>query len=449
MKKYSITLSLLLLLWSIFELAAQSKYLQSGPMVAYSTMREVLLWVQTTEACDVQFKYYPEGAPQQKQNSAKHRSTAENAFVLHIPVKVEPGKRYTYELWINGKQVKLPYKLAFQSQTLWQWRSDPPNFKFAFGSCTYINEDPYDRPGKPYGGDYEIFTSILQKSPDFMLWGGDNIYLREVDWNTRSGILHRHTHTRSLPELQPLLASVHHYGTWDDHDFGPNNADRGFWNKDLTRDAFKLFFPNYNYVGEGITSTFFWQDVQFFMLDDRYFRSPNNLKTDKPSILGEAQLDWLIDALKFSRASFKFIVLGVQALNPADQTWGENFVKVPKERQKLLDAIRDNDIRGVIFLTGDRHHSELSMLNLEGAYPIYDLTSSPLTSSAVGERAREEANTYRVEGTYYGERNFAMLEVSGERTDRLLTIKLFSTEGKQIWEKAIKARDLRAPRKAE
>ena len=111
-----------------------------------------------------------------------------------------------------------------------------------------------------------------------MLWLGDNIYLREADWNTRTGIMYRYTHTRSLPEMQPLLASSINYAIWDDHDFGPNDADRSYHLKNTTLEAFKLFWanPTYGIVGDsGVATTFEWGDVQFFMLDNRYFRAPN------------------------------------------------------------------------------------------------------------------------------------------------------------------------------
>jgi alkaline phosphatase D len=36
-------------------LFSQKEILQSGPMVGYSTMKEVLLWVQTNEAAEVHF----------------------------------------------------------------------------------------------------------------------------------------------------------------------------------------------------------------------------------------------------------------------------------------------------------------------------------------------------------------------------------------------------------
>ena len=103
------------------------------------------------------------------------------------------------------------YELEFQTQEHWEYRKDAPNFSFAVGSCAYTNEKTKDRPGKSYGQDYFIYNSILDKNPDFMIWLGDNVYLREPDWNTKTGIYHRYSHDRSIKELQPLLGSVHHY----------------------------------------------------------------------------------------------------------------------------------------------------------------------------------------------------------------------------------------------
>ena len=152
-----------------------------------------------------------------------------------------------YAVIVNGRRISRPYPLRFQTQKLWQWREEPPAFRIALGSCAYVNEPEYDRPGNAYGGGLEIFTSIVRTKPDAMLWLGDNVYLREVDWYTRTGILARYTHSRSIPELQPLLASTHHYATWDDHDFGPNNSDRSWIHKDVSLDAFKLFWGNPGY----------------------------------------------------------------------------------------------------------------------------------------------------------------------------------------------------------
>ncbi|GAA4454868.1 hypothetical protein GCM10023189_21930 [Nibrella saemangeumensis] len=232
--------------------------LQSGPMVGYSEMKEVMLWAQTRQPARVQIRYWEQGKPATKWSTAEVVTETRAAHTAHLLAdRVQPGKRYEYEVLVNGKKVALSYPTRFQSQTLWQWRTDPPPFRFGFGTCMYVNEPEVDRPGTPYGSNYGLLTSLTNQKPDFMLWGGDNTYLREVDWNTRTGVLHRYTHTRSLKELQPLLASAHHYAIWDDHDFGPNDADRGFWLKPVTLEAFKRFWANPNYIfDEGCTGTF-------------------------------------------------------------------------------------------------------------------------------------------------------------------------------------------------
>ncbi len=417
---------------------------QSGPMVGYSTMREALLWVQTTTSAEVHFEYFDKENPDERFKTEKYTTQHEYGFVAKLTAdQIMPDKKYNYELYINGEKIQRDYPMEFQSQTLWQWRTDPPEVNFAIGSCNYVNEEPFDRPGKPYGSEFEIFESIYKKNPDFMLWLGDNTYLREPDWNSRTGILHRYTHTRSLPELQALLASTHHYAIWDDHDFGPNDADSSFWQKKATSEIFKLFWgnPNYDVIDKGgITGTFQWADLQFFLLDNRYFRTSNNNFTTEREILGRAQIDWLINALASSTAPFKFIAIGGQVLSTeADY---ENYATFSNERQYLLDKIREARIEGVIFLDGDRHHTVLSrMQENDRVYPIYDLTCSSLTAGT--NNNKEELNTYRLEETVVGQHNFGILNVSGPRSNRVLNIKILDKEGKELWRKDIKAQDLK------
>ena len=211
-KMRATSFAFLLVLISYQTAFAQQDLLQSGPMLGYSEMREVMLWVQTNEAAEVQFSYWPEGQAREVAFTQSYTTQKAEAFTAHlIADEVEPGMTYEYRLLINQQAIELPYATTFQTQSLWQWRTDPPEFTMAIGSCSYINEEAYDRPGTPYGSEYEIFTSIHQAQPDAMLWLGDNFYLREVDWYSRTGILARYTHTRSVEELQPLLASTHHY----------------------------------------------------------------------------------------------------------------------------------------------------------------------------------------------------------------------------------------------
>ena len=422
----------------------QNNLLQSGPMVGYSEMKEVMLWAQTSGEGSVYFEYWEKSNPAKKYRTDLSNATKENSFVIKsIVCQVEPGKEYDYKLFINNEPVERPYPLSFRTQPLFQWRSDPPEFSFALGSCNYVNDSLYDRPGKPYGAGYGIFESIRQKKPAFMIWVGDNVYLRETDWTTRTGILNRYTHTRSLSELQPLLGSVHHYATWDDHDYGSNDSDRSFMSKDLTTEAFKLFWANQRYGGknsEGIYSTFTYNDVQFFLLDNRTFRSPNKRTTGERDYFGKAQLEWLVDGLSSSQASFKIIISGGQILNPA--TVYENYSNYPEEKALLLKAIQDEKINGVLFMSGDRHHTELTKLSRDNSfYPLYDLTVSPLTSGVYAPK--KEENSMQVGGTFVSERNYGLIKVSGKKGERILTITIYNESGKEMWTKDVSENSLK------
>ena len=410
----------------------------SGPMPGYSECLEGIVWLQTDRSCKASMMFWKENEPANVRYSAEAEALARNAFAVDlIADQVEPGNTYHYRVLLDGMPVDLPDTLRFRTQALWKFRSDPPDFNMATGSCTYINEPEYDRPGKPYGDGYGIFNSIADQRPDFMLWLGDNIYLREPDWATWSGFLHRYTHTRSAPELQRLLRSTHHYAIWDDHDFGPNDADGSFVNADMAREAFDLFWPNPPRTAPGvggITTAFSYSDVDFFLLDDRSFRVPPDVLTDTATMLGNAQIDWLIRALKYSDATFKMVALGGQFLNSAAVY--ETYATYPRERQLLLDRLNKEGLRNVIFLTGDRHHTVLSKLDLPNGLPLYDLTVSPLTS---GVHEPKEENKLAVEGTVVSERNFATLRFSGPKKERVLTITVRDGSGKAIWEKAIPA----------
>lgn len=424
---------------------SQNPLLQSGPMLGYCEMKEAVIWLQTKENVSVKIEYFALDNPTKVFSSDTHNSSKEVGFTYHIILdKLEPGKKYKYTVFFNNKKVVLPYETSFSSKKLWQWREDAPDFTVALGSCTYINEPELDRPGKGYGSGYPIFESINSKKPDIMIWGGDNLYLREADWDSKTGILHRYTHSRSIKEMQPLLAKTQNFAIWDDHDFGPNDSDRSFYNKNLTLEAFKDFWANKSYgmtpeQNEGNYSTFNWGDVQFFLLDDRFFKSPNDRKTGKRTILGDKQFEWLIDALSSSKASFKIIYIGGQVITT--EVRFENYATYPEEKERLLKEILDNKIKGVLFLSGDRHFTELSKLERTGTYPIYDWTVSPLTSG-IADSYKEDKNTNQVEGSLFAVNNFGIISFSGNKENRQMKLSLFDKEGKELWNKIILKKEL-------
>lgn len=435
---------LFLCIVSSFVSIAQESLLQSGPMVGYSDFREALIWVQTTAPAEVKIGYFTTG--EQEKFTKSIQTNLEGDFIAKFrPNEVDYGKTYTYKLYINDVYVPRNYKLEFQTQSIWQFRTDPPDFKIALGSCSFINEKKDDRP-KPYGAKYQIFNSILAKNPDLMLWIGDNMYLRTPDFMTETGIRHRYRHTRSTPELQALLGSVHHYATWDDHDFGPNDADRSYVNKGITEATFNDYWGNLNTNAAGnggITQHFAWNDVEFFMLDDRYHRAPNKDPNTDKAYLGKQQLDWLIDALTTSKATFKIVINGGQVVSNVAKF--ENYASYPTERAELFKRLHEAKIEGVLFLSGDRHHTEISRLEREDAYPLIDITCSPLTAGT--HKPRDEGNTLQIKDKTFYNRNFGIIEVSGKRRERILQLTIYDSDGNKAFDYTINAQDLRYPRK--
>ena len=442
MKKF-IFLSVLILFTFTFTFA-QKSLLQSGPMVGYAEKQEVLLWVQTTKKAAIKFKYWDKSATKNIQWSSTVKTKKENSYIAKFILdQVKEGTSYNYELYINNKKVAFDYDLSFKTQEVWRWRKDAPNFKFAFGSCTYINDPKFDRLGTPYGSNYEIFESIRKKQPDFMLWGGDNLYLRQDEWNSKTGFNHRYTNDRSLPEIQPLLASTSNYAILDDHDFGADNSDGSFWNKEMSLEFFENFWGNPSCgIGDikGAISFFSWNDADFFLLDNRYHRNSDKLKAANKTILGKQQLEWLKNALTSSTANFKFVVIGGQVLNTSKSHENYNNNDFNMERLEILNFIQNQKVKGVVFLTGDRHHTELSLLKDNNEVAIYDLTVSPFTSG-VGNKDRKEKNRLRVESTMVTEHNFSTIELTGDFKNRQAIITIFNVQGEKIWEQVIKRSD--------
>ncbi len=425
------------------------EWLRSGPMLGMTEMTETVVWLQTRRPTRAQIRFWKQNQPQTARLSDElHTDSAGDLIARFRLTNLEFGGRYDYEVYLDGVRVALPYSTTFQTQPMWRWRTDPPPFRIAVGSCAYINDPPYDRPGRPYGAGYEIFQTIARARPDVMLWLGDNIYYRESDWLTEAGMRYRYAHTRAVAEAQPLLASTHNYAIWDDHDYGPNDSDRTFRLRNAALRVFQDYWANPSYgTAEvpGVFGRFEWADVEFFLLDDRYHRSPNEMPaSDDKVMLGEAQLRWLMESLRSSNATFKIVASGSQMLNPL--TFFEGFGNFPAEQTRLLSFIRDARIGGVMFLSGDRHHTELIRRTDLGTYPLYDFTSSPLTAGG-GRLEREANNPARVPGTWVtdGVRNFGLIEVSGARDERRLILRTLDATGRELWRHEIRQNELQFP----
>lgn len=486
--------------------------LVNGPMPAASANNEVLIWAQTSEPAVVNIEYWPEsGDPSQSYTSAPVATSQETAHVAKVRVTegLQPGQHYRYQVFVDGvaqesyfrKEYKDGEKIPMTFQAKPRWRfvpdGDAPHsifdFRIAAGSCAYINEDGYDREGgTPYGDGYHIFESMYEKQPDLMIWLGDAVYYRENDFESRSGMIHRWTHDRAIPELRPLLATAHHFAVWDDHDYGPNDIGSSYTHKGVAKEVFDLFWGNPSSglpETPGIFTYFNLGDANFYSLDNRSYLTTSVSKPEafgKPkNLLGREQADWLIEHLAWAQsqmshdgksypARFNIICIGNQVLSEDNNP--HHYRNFPDEWNYLIDRIVEEGIDGVVFLSGDVHHGEVNRMEYIGggmpgvpgkagkrdqAYVFHEITSSPLTAGPWGGPAKnvarydifDEADVDRV-----GQRNFVTLDFKGPLENRRLEIRYFDSDGNllnrkeggganEITDRSILfANDLKAPR---
>jgi alkaline phosphatase D len=454
------TLSLL----AFFLLLTASAQIVSGPMLGPVELRDAKIWVEVAENVkSVRVRYHRAISDRHDDlrvafNEQAYKGTLGDRYnpIMFTLPNLEPNTTYQYSFIVDGKP--LPGG-SFTTKDLWQWRKPAPDFSFLTGSCAYFNEPVYDRPGTPYGGDSSIFLSMAKEKAAFTLWLGDNWYYREVDFYSASGLRYRAHRDRAQPVLQPLLKAMPHYAIWDDHDFGPNDADKSYILKEESKKIFQNYWPNPSFGenGQGIYTKVSYSDVDIFMMDDRSFRSANAMSaTDREAGAGrgsgrpnpakrmwsEQQMEWLKNALLSSTATFKMIATGNQTLNPKSKA--ECLQDYPAEFNELMEFLTQERINGVLFLTGDRHHSEVIRWERAGSYPLYDVTNSPFTSGLAKVTGTDEFNNAaRVPGTLVEAQNYTRISVSGAKGARRLQVQFLGIDGRELGRWAVSESEIK------
>lgn len=427
----------------------------SGPMLGYRAHREVFLWLETKDAKEVTLTYWLKDQPDAPQ-SITHRNVEPHPAggqIHHFrPGLLKMGGDYAYSITIDGKKQDLAAPAVFSAQDLWEWRKPPSDFSFLVGSCAYINDPEFDRPGPGYGKTTRTFELMGDSGADFMIWTGDNWYWREPDYDSISGLWYRPMHDRAIPEMQKLLGVMHHYATWDDHDYGPNDSNWSYEYKDVALEIFKAYWGNHTY-GErnnpGVYSKFYWGDAAFFLMDNHYHRDAAGLDQDKhpeKTQWGRQQLEWLkqslLSAKELKHFKFLFIATGNQMLQTEPR--GEPHELYRREREELMDFIVENEITGVVFLTGDVHHSALYKRQLgDNGQWVYEITSSPFSSGSWNVEASNKAqDPYVIPGTLVGDQNFVRVDLRGQGKARELLVTCIDKQGDTRFTQIIKLADL-------
>lgn len=349
---------LILLFIALFCASAAQAGPAAQPMLGPVTRQTATIWVQGEGPANVAVEVTPLTAAAASFTTAAQTLGAENHYSARFDlVALAPATRYVYRLVWNGTPLDSRYGFATQARTT-------EDFKVYLGSCAHLY-DPETDTGSPWSGSYGIFDRIADEAGSdtqthLMLWLGDNVYLRDEDHEHPAGMARRYQKVRRHPALQRLLPALPHYAIWDDHDYGPNDHNRSFVFKEASLDLFRRYWPNPS-AGlpgvPGIFTRFSVADAEFFLLDDRWYRDSDRDRSAGRVLYGPEQMRWLKNALLASRARFKFIAGGSQFLN--DRSRFEGWQHFPEERADFLDWLKRNAVGGVIFLSGDRHRTEL------------------------------------------------------------------------------------------
>lgn len=306
---------------------------------------------------------------------------------------------------------------------------------FAFGSCS--NQ----------AFPEQMWDEINLNKPEVWIWGGDAVY---SDTEDPEHMKEQYRIQKSKPGYQTLLKQTKVIGTWDDHDFGANDAGEEYPMKYKSKEMFLDFLgtpkdaPIRSRGGVYNSHDYTYKNgsVKVILLDARFFRTKltadptgkkryiNNVDPTG-TILGNEQWSWLKKELESSKADFNIIVSGIQVLSNLHgfEAWGN----MTSERTKLLNLISTSKAKGVFILSGDRHVCEISKVQLDDmSYPIYDITSSGLSHSY--ENVGEEKNPYRV-SDLIGKKNFALLNFNFNKNS--LQVEIRGKENKLLIDKHI------------
>ncbi|MEO0732426.1 MAG: alkaline phosphatase D family protein [Bacteroidota bacterium] len=289
---------------------------------------------------------------------------------------------------------------------------DPIIFRVTFGSCAH-QDDPQP-----------LLDVATELQPDAFVYLGDNIYGDTYDMDTLRA---KYNRLGAKPEFQRLRATTRVLATWDDHDYGWNDTGRHYPMQEASKAIFLDFWhvpaSSPRYGRPGIYGVEYLEragkKVQIVLLDTRTFRDDLRHRTESDTafkndyvpyttadstLLGKAQWAWLDSILRVP--SDVRIIATSNQFGHSYNGW-ESWTNLPHERQRMVDLLATTRARPVFFISGDVHWGEISRLPVPGSKPLYDVTSSGITSTWYNV----EPNTNRV-GEAVPQNNVGLIELT-------------------------------------
>jgi alkaline phosphatase D len=395
-----------------------------GPLLGSVTETSAKFWVRTVEKASVQASVSAAKDFSGAVGSDVQVSNPDEDYTTVVTVSgLEPFTTYYYDVSIDGKSALAP---AYPSFRTYPSKGDGGKFKVGFGG------------GAGYVPWHEkIWDIIGNQDPIALFLLGDNVY-HDMPEAVHGGHHYTYYRRQSRPEFRRLISSTSVYAIWDDHDCATNDVfmgpykDKPGWKMDL----FHLFRQNWNNPSygdsewPGIWFDFSIGDVDFFMLDGRFYRT--NPHAENPTMLGPVQKAWLLDQLKASTATFKVIASPVPwsfaSKGESLDTW--NGFK--EERKEIFDFLANNKIEGVLLISADRHRSDAWRIERPNGYPLYEFESSRLTNQHVHKV---------MPGSLFGyneKQSFGLLTFDTMIPDPTVTYQIYSIDNELIYTREVK-----------
>jgi alkaline phosphatase D len=289
---------------------------------------------------------------------------------------LDANTQYYYELTVDGNVIDVDAPIGANRPSFETYPVDgtPLRFQVGFGG------------GAGYDKHERIWDVISTRQLSAFLLLGDNTYIDQPEKPAVQQYCYYRRQSR--PEFRRMISSVPIFAIYDDHDFGDNDCVPG---PDIEIPAWKrpvwnLFKDNWvnPYYGGGDPNPGCWfdfsiGDVDFFMLDCRYYR---DLGSSPTSMLGPVQKQWLLDKLAASTATFKVIASSVPMTFDAKGTSLDTWNGFRQERGEIFDFITQNQIKGVYLISADRHRHDAWLIKHPGCYNFYEANTSRLANEA-------------------------------------------------------------------
>lgn len=293
---------------------------------------------------------------------------------------------------------------------------------FVFGSCRYpgllwlkkkadkIFGSIFERIVKPQAGN---------EVPKFFLMVGDQIYAdtlpKDLGFSvadTEEEFRERYSSAFGAPNTRALLSHITTYMILDDHEIEDNWVMGRLHKSPEKRLLFNMAIKSYlsyqwvhgpKNFGNSLYYSFESEGFPFFVIDGRTqrIRDDNDEDLTDNHMLGrpgkgnyKGQIDylcdWLIDKQKSLGDRPKFIVsASVFVPNEVTTTKGDvqkskddSWAAFPNTRKQLLQTIIDNNIKNVVFLSGDIHCSNVAVIEFfdqkgtKSSISAFSITSS-------------------------------------------------------------------------